>query len=221
MLKLLFSIALLFSLSAVAEEANVYKAAHKCLHVLSQEHTPADKAVFFNESGLAVAHNHFNGREGFTVYNSDSVFFVSVEELSKSATGADSDAKMTVRLGDLNAPLIKFYFKSGTENRGDQISFGKPNEFDRIVAGQVLPLESALGSTQNAIDRAFQGSEILVKSNPQKLKRILAACGQSELDFKFMTPRGETTFQAEIKRLQDKLRPGVFTKEYWFPPKDS
>lgn len=205
---------------AIAEEQQEYEGAHACLRTLTTEYKSPFAAVFLNPKGVAIAHNNFGGRDGFIIMAPKSAFFIERGEVSKSAEGSGSDEKLTVRFGDSSEDPIKFYFKAGATNESDQITFGAANEFDRVVAAEPLPISSAKETLQVAIDRSFRGAEGLAQNQKAKLKKILKSCQTAGLDFKLVTPQGESTFQAEIHRLQDKMKPGMFSKEYWFGAKD-
>lgn len=208
----------LLSLISTAN-AWTFKGGVECLQALHSEIKPVESMVAFDRSKMGVLPCSHDGQNGFVAITSKGPFFVAMGELEKSGDGTSGEKKVTVAFPNKEFSPIKFFYKQ-TKSGAGQISFAMPNEFDRPATAVAVPDQTAEPALNLATGMAFQAALPKVKTKSRTLAKALEVCAKSNADFKVPNDRGiESTFQVEIKAAQEKLKPGIFEKDRWFPGK--
>ena len=210
----------LISSPGAGAQAWDYENAFKCLKGLSTEIHAPETPVVFTPSGAGIYAGQNGTASGFFVFTPKLVYFFARDEMTRSGDTSSTQMKLTVNVPTLNPPHLKMFFNTAAATPKKQISFGTANEFDRIVDATDASGSVSQPTLATALGKALRTARPLVSTDRQALTRVVEMCAAANLDFPVDMGNGtESQFSAEIRDLQNKLKPGFFTMEYWFPQK--
>jgi len=199
-----------------------YGHAYSCLKALSTGIAAPGAPVVFNRTGTGVFPGPRNGTDGFYILTEKSAYFFPKEEMTRSGDSSSNQTKIAVIVESAQPNLFKIFYNPAGATPQERTSFGGANEFDRQIEPVEAMDESIRVPLNTAMGHTLVKARPLVETNRQGLGPVLDLCEKTYLDFTVDMGNGsESSFRTELKKMQDKLRPGFFSMEYWFPKKNS
>lgn len=200
------------SFSALAQGvSSKYTGSLNCLKNLHERIQPTESRVAFTPAGVAIVKGG-SAESGYYALTPKGAFFVAESEMAVSTDSTSGDHKITIVVPGQSP--IKFFTKTNTDTGGIYISAA--NEFDRQVYTSAVEEDQVRLPLQLAIETAFRAGLPQVQKKSKTFGNALQTCAQSGVDFKMLNDKGiDSTFQSEIAKAQEKMKPGMFTKEYW------
>ncbi len=207
--------------AAGAELGWNYEYAYTCLKALSTGISAPGTPAIFNRTGTGVFAGARNGVDGFFITTPKTAYFFPREEMTRSGDATSTQLKITVNAPESQPPQVKVYFNPTAATAAERISFGTSNEFDRVIdATDATADDTNRPAMMHAMGNALLKARPALTTNRLGLKPVVEICAKTQLDFPMDMGNGtESRFRVEIRGLQDRLAPGFFTKEYWFPKK--
>lgn len=195
-----------------------YTSAYTCLKALSTDIGTPEAPIVFNRTGTAVFTGSNKGATGLFILTPKGAHFVANEEMTRSADSTQS--KIAVVVESSEPKSFKIFFNPSATNPNQKITLGSSNEFDRHVELSEIVDDSIRTSINTTMGATLLRARTFIDTNPKILKTPLELCEQAYLDFSVNMGNGtESTFRAELKKMQNRIKPSVFSVEYWFPNK--
>ncbi len=213
---------LLFSGHMAFAQGWNYEYAYRCLKALASDIHPPGTPVIFNRTGTGVFSGPHSGLSGFFVVTPKVAYFFSQDEMTRSGDASSTQMKVTVNAPAAVPPHVKVYYNPAAVAPQESITIGVANEFDRIIDATPATEDSSRPAMITAMGGALRQARALVTTNKLGLKPVVELCTKTRLDFPMDMGNGtESRFAIELRHLHDKMKPGFFSMEYWFPEKST
>lgn len=208
-----------FSIVAMAETgAWTYENALTCLKSFSLVAGIKEQQVAFSRTNIGIAAGGYDNANGFFALAPVNAFFIPSAEGVKSGDGTTGESKMTIQFPAGESTPLKFFWRSDADGA---VSFATANEFDRIVTVKEVPKEATETVLKSALGSLVQSCQEKWKGDPKGLSKAIEACEKTGLDFDIRADKGvDSTLRKEMARMKEKMKPSIFTKEYWLPKKE-